>query len=173
MGAAAQSRSFPPRVVLCNLLDLPVSDQVGTRVTDVSRKAFPLSITRDKQVVPHATVAEVFLRAVECACSWADRVAGLLANHLNRIGPILDNEVSNVGLNLDRGQDLLDGVHSDGRCELASGVPPHPVADHEQIQFVIDEVIVLIVGPLDADVRHAAGGDAHRFESGNREVVGH
>ena len=51
-------------VILCNLLDLPVSDQVGTRVTDVGKKSIPVVDHEGQAGGAHALVFEVFLRAL-------------------------------------------------------------------------------------------------------------
>ena len=63
------------------------------------------------------------------------------------------------------GQHLFHGVDCDRRSKLAADMPTHAVADNKEVQLIVDEVVVLIVGSLDANVSHATGCDAHRSES--------
>jgi hypothetical protein len=69
--------------------------------------------------------------------------------------------VDQVAVGVDRVADLVD---RDRRGHLAGGVAAHAVGDQEQPQLLVDEEVVLVVGPLAPHVGGGREGQLHRRE---------
>ena len=148
---AAPHQLVDERVILGELVHLVLPQQIDARVAHVRDEAAIAGDEQRRRGRAHAALLGLGLAAViDRRARRLHRVLHHRQDLLARVGVVLLGvPLDDVGVLAHHARHFVD---SDLRRDLARSVSAHTIGDHEQVERGIDEVVVLVVVALPADV---------------------